>query len=150
MKRRLAGRAPLIVLLLGLGLALLARAWDAPHNGPVQNFWDFYGLNPTNTAGDPDQDGMTNGLEAVLGTDPWAADSDLDGFGDAMDSNPVSRVVLHWGVPEFTRTNECVMYLWPNWWLDGFKAGGECTNDAWHVPADSTRRASTSNWTARS
>lgn len=36
-------------------------------------------------AGDEDRDGLTNGVEAALGTDAFIADTDLDGKGDATE-----------------------------------------------------------------
>jgi hypothetical protein len=42
-----------------------------------------------NASGDPDQDGLTNGQECALGTDPTKADTDGDGTNDKDDSAPL-------------------------------------------------------------
>ncbi len=66
-----------------------------------------------------------------------AWDTDLDGFEDGMDSNPVSRAVIPWGAPELVTNDFIVGYPWPGWLLSAFKTNGEWRTNpaAWHVPA---------------
>ena len=40
-------------------------------------------------SGDSDRDGLIDGFEQQLGTNPYQEDTDTDGFGDAKDPNPV-------------------------------------------------------------
>lgn len=42
------------------------------------------------SAQDADRDGLTNGEEARLGTDPYSADTDRDGIPDGVDATPAS------------------------------------------------------------
>lgn len=51
-------------------------------------FLAAYGLG-TDTAGDADGDGVTNGAEFTANTDPLNADTDGDGLGDATDPEPL-------------------------------------------------------------
>ncbi len=75
----------------------------------------------------------------------WAQglDTDQDGWPDAVDSNPVSRVFIRWGDTNFTAGNE-YFYPGPAWWLGAFKDGGAWRSNppAWHVSADETNPAS--------
>ena len=47
------------------------------------------GTDSLTNPGDTDADGLSDGLEVVLGTDPDAADSDEDWFGDGY------RLITH-------------------------------------------------------
>lgn len=94
----------------------VVETWDrAPDEGVGQDFFfgtatgnttdpndsDSDGLNDTwetdnfgnatnaNATGDPDGDGLTNGQEEALGTDPNKADTDADGCNDKEDSAPL-------------------------------------------------------------
>ncbi len=97
-------------------------------------------LDSTNAADgayNDDSDGLVNSNEAALGTDPWIPDTDRDGFRDDADSNPVSRVVITWGEPLYSYSNE-YFYTGPPWWLGAWKEGGDWTTNsiaAWRAPA---------------
>jgi hypothetical protein len=69
----------------------LAGGEDTDGDG-LPDFWeDGYGLNPDDAtgdhgaAGDPDQDGLTNGEEYKLGTNPLNPDTDQDGLSDGAE-----------------------------------------------------------------
>lgn len=50
---------------------------------------NFGNITAQNATGDPDGDGLTNGQEEALGTDPNKADTDDDGCNDKEDSAPL-------------------------------------------------------------
>ena len=72
---------------------------------------------------DPDGDGLDNLAECALMSDPLNPDTDLDGWPDSADDDPLSRAVYLWGEPRFTRgpTNR---YARPLWALHGLADGG--------------------------
>ena len=128
----------LVALIAVLGLVALAV--DSDNDGMSDAYETLFSLNPTNAADallDSDGDGVTNWQECAMGTDPWRADTDLDGFPDNMDSNPVSRLVIYWGVPANCTTGGVYQYTGPAWWVSAQARGGEwATNPAsWHVAA---------------
>jgi hypothetical protein len=128
-----------LVALVGM-LGLVALAVDTDSDGMSDAYETLFSLNPTNPADallDSDGDGVTNFQESVMATDPWRADTDLDGFQDNMDSNPESRLVVRWGDPANCTTGGVYLYTGPAWWGSAQARGGEwATNPAsWHVPA---------------
>jgi hypothetical protein len=118
----------LLSLVVAAGVFLLARAAgvDEDEDGINDDFERFFGLTvgDDNADGDPDQDGLDNHAESVAGTDPLSPDTDLDGWADSVDANPVSRAVYLWGDPRFTQgcTN---LYVRPVWASAGQAVGGE-------------------------
>lgn len=149
LRRTWRGLAPgwrlfvVLALLVATGAAV-AWALDGDEDGMPDAFEIFFGLNPlvNDSAGNPDSDGLDNLAESALWTDPFAADTDRDGFADGSDSNPVSRAYLPWGDPAFTATNE-TRYAWPAWMVAAFKDGGEWDANvpAWRVEAGETNAA---------
>jgi hypothetical protein len=110
----------------------------------------FFGLNPTNLATDAcmdfDGDNLSNRREFALLTDPFAPDTDRDGFDDDVDANPISRAYIQWGAPQFT-TGDQYDYAHPDWFLGAYKAGGEwlATRCEWSTNANA-RQAYDSAW----
>ncbi|MDD4440727.1 MAG: hypothetical protein PHX41_02410, partial [Kiritimatiellae bacterium] len=98
---------------------------DSDGDGMDDTYELFFGQDPLapDAACDPDGDGLGNLAESVLWTDPLSADTDLDGWDDPADSDPVSRSVYLWGEQRLTRgaTN---VYTRPAWSSDGFADGG--------------------------
>jgi hypothetical protein len=134
---------PIVLMALGAG-AVPVLAADADNDGMDDAYEAFFGLNvATNDAAlDPDGDGLSNLAESLLWTDPFAADTDRDGFADNADSNAVSRAWVPWGCPRFTAGND-VAYVWPAWMIAAFRSGGDWRTNpaAWHVAADETNGA---------
>ena len=132
--------------LVGAATVVVTPVWagDTDNDGMDDAYESFFGLNPaTNDAAlDPDGDGLNNLAESLLGTDPFVADTDRDGFLDAADSNAISRALIPWGDPSFTRTNG-VVYVWPDWMVAAFKSGGSWDTNvpAWHVANAETNEA---------
>ena len=64
---------------------------DADADGLPDEWESEHGLDPTSSAGndgangDPDNDGLTNAQELMLGTDPSVADTDGDGLSDGAE-----------------------------------------------------------------
>jgi hypothetical protein len=124
-------------------IALVALAVDTDSDGMSDDYENLFGLSPTNAADaslDYDGDGVTNSQEATLSTDPWEADTDLDGFGDGQDSNAVSRLVVRWGNGDYCNGEGGYEYTGPAWWVSATARGGEwATNPvSWHVAATDT------------
>ncbi|MFA5043583.1 MAG: hypothetical protein WC381_09110 [Kiritimatiellia bacterium] len=91
----------------------------------------FFGLNPTNSADvylDFDGDRLSSLQEFAQLTDPFASDTDRDGFEDDVDANPISRAYIQWGAPQFT-TGDFYDYAHPDWFLAAYKNGGEWIAD---------------------
>jgi hypothetical protein len=118
------------VLLLG-GLALIALATDGTGTIP-DAYRQFFGLTSTNTVLDLDSDSLNNLQESVLWTDPFAADTDRDGWNDNVDSNALSRAVFLWGDAQFT-SNDLYRYTFPAWCDSGFKTDGSWTTNGWNA-----------------
>jgi len=117
--------------------ATLPDYTDLDADGMDDAFERFFGLdtNLNDAADDPDADGLDNLGEYAAGTDPFSADTDLDGWGDGEDLNPVSRAVYLWGDPRFTfgATN---LYVRPAWALHGLAEGGTAVGgpeSAWEL-----------------
>ncbi|MDD5676706.1 MAG: hypothetical protein PHW60_01785 [Kiritimatiellae bacterium] len=118
---------------------LFAQGADSDQDGMSDVYEIFFGLNPTNSADaliDNDSDGLTNSFEYVKLTDPFAADTDHDEFGDLIDSNAISRAFVRFGDPNFTDGNG-YEYAHPDWLLNVYKIDGDwLTNPVcWHVLA---------------
>ncbi len=137
----------LVIPVLISALALIGVADHHPEDPDTDNdgmpdaYELFFGLNPTNRADahlDFDGDGLNNLQEAALLTDPFASDTDRDGFADDIDANPISRAYIQWGAPQFT-TGDNYDYVRPEWCLGAYKTGGEWLADittmqsAWHA-----------------
>jgi hypothetical protein len=106
-------------------LAVHAMEADEDGDGLPDLFERFFGLTVGVDDGleDPDGDGLDNLAEGAAGTDPFSADTDLDGWIDGADENPVSRAVYLWGDPRFTYgcTN---LFVRPEWASFGLADGG--------------------------
>ena len=123
-----------IPLLLASALALFsatdfdrASESDTDGDGMSDTYELFFGLNPTNPADacpDSDGDRLSNLHESAQLTDPFAPDTDRDGFEDDVDANPISRAYIQWGAPQFT-TGDQYDYAHPAWFLSAYKNGGE-------------------------
>ena len=109
----------------GAACALFFLLGDGQDNGMGEWFDLFLGesAEPWQSAADPDADGLDNLAEYTLLTDPLNPDTDLDGWDDDIDADPLSRAVYLWGEPRFTRgsTN---LYSRPPWALHGLAIGG--------------------------
>jgi outer membrane protein OmpA-like peptidoglycan-associated protein len=86
------------VCLASLAIAGAARAADGDQDG-LDDAWELVHFGTTATQvspGDPDQDGLPNGDEEALGTNPTLADTDGDGLDDGAElggkppTNPLS------------------------------------------------------------
>ena len=124
-------RGRLVRLLATVSAASLLLAFytggaDEDGDGMPDAFERFFGLSVgvDDSADDPDGDGLDNLAESAAGTDPFSADTDLDGWDDREDADPVSRAVYLWGDPRFTYgvTNH---YTRPAWASFGLADGGE-------------------------
>lgn len=62
----------------------LNDTWEREH---------FTSIDAQNGTGDPDGDGLSNAAEQARGTDPNQADTDQDGFADAVDRDPLDPSV---------------------------------------------------------
>jgi len=105
---------------------------------------DFFGIQPDSGATDADNDNLSNLQESLLWTDPFAADTDQDGFFDDADSNPVSRAFIPWGSPYFTHPDGTVLYTWPAWMQVAWAENGQWLTNipyGWHSPAAETNAA---------
>ena len=116
---------------------------DFDNDGMSDSFEILAGLDSTNPQDallDPDKDSLLNVVEAQRGSDPFAGDTDRDGFPDPQDAVPVSRAWLQFGSTNFT-TESFYEYFHPPWLGLVFKSGGEwgfdesCGLTAWHVDA---------------
>jgi len=108
------------------GVILVAQTdIDTDGDGIPDVFEFFFGISGDAAApdADPDMDGSNNFYEKTAWTDPLNPDTDLDGFADGLDADPVSRALFFWGDPRFTYgvTN---VYTRPAWAGDGVTAGG--------------------------
>ncbi len=68
-------------------------AADTDGGGAPDGFevtWSLNPLDPTDDAGDPDGDGLTNARESQYGTDPTVADTDADGLNDGAEVDTYS------------------------------------------------------------
>lgn len=144
-KRRWWAMSPLMRRLSVCGAVLclccvfVALATDSDSDG-MSDAWEvFYGLNPNDPADaslNYDEDTLTNLAESVILTDPYATDTDRDGFHDGIDDNAISRFFAAWGTPLFTDGDE-YNYAAPEWILGAYRISGDwLTNPVcWHVSA---------------
>jgi hypothetical protein len=129
----------------GIALVLYADPpVDTDNDGMPDAFETFFGLDPNSSAdassnGDTDQ--QSNLQESDRWTDPFASDTDLDGWPDHADTNALSRAVMHWGVAQFTN-GDSYDYTGPNWFLGATKFNGEWVSNSWDVAATETNAAS--------
>ena len=111
---------------------------DTDHDGMNDWYELFFGLNPTNSldaAEQYDADTLINFAESTLSTDPFIADTDVDGLNDDVDNDPLSRAVMLWGHPQFT-DGDSYFYIGPSWWLGAGKIGGVWGDGpCWTVPS---------------
>ncbi len=127
------------IILLGLLAAVVLAVdihTDTDNDGMTDGYELFFGLNPTNATDatlDSDGDSLNNLQESAIGTDPISADTDCDGFIDAVDSNALSRAVMIWGHPKRTDGGS-YFYTGPKWWLGAEKKGGVWSEESgWAV-----------------
>lgn len=151
LKREKARAASIPVRLLLAGAALFAavavlitfaQGPDTDNDGMSDAYETFFSLNPTNPADaafNYDTDTLDNLAESGLWTDPFAADTDHDGWSDGADSNALSRAWVGWGDPLFTSGN-AYNYTWPPWLTSAFQAGDEWNTNlpAWHVTPETS------------
>jgi hypothetical protein len=108
------------------GLFLIAQADIDPDGDGIPNVFEFFfGIEGDSAApdADPDQDGSSNLAEKTVWTDPLSPDTDMDGFSDSLDADPVSRALYFWGEPRFTY-GETNAYTRPLWAGHGIALGG--------------------------
>jgi len=125
---------PILVSALALiGAVAYNQASNPDANGArmtdaYEAYARFFGLNPTNLAADArmdfDDDHLNNLQEFAQLTDPFAPDTDRDGFDDDVDAKPISRAYIQWGAPQFT-AGDRYDYAHPDWFLAAYKNGGE-------------------------
>ncbi|MEM7393122.1 MAG: hypothetical protein AAF492_12325, partial [Verrucomicrobiota bacterium] len=125
------------MLFITSGLMLLAACYfiirahaGVPDNDGMDDAYEvFFGLDITTNDASLNQDGddYQNITESHWNTDPFASDTDRDGFYDSSDSNPVSRAYLDWGNPQFTN-GAIYRYTRPAWFFDA-----EQTNGTWQT-----------------
>jgi len=116
---------PLFTLLAGAFLIAQTEI-DPDGDGIPDVFEVFFGISGDAAAldADPDMDGLNNFYEKTAWTDPLNPDTDLDGFADGIDADPVSRALWFWGDPRFTYGGTNV-YTRPAWAGDGIAFGGQ-------------------------
>lgn len=125
-----------------LGMTGVACAADSDSDGMSDEYELFYGLNPRDPRDarqDNDKDTLKNIEEAARMTDPFAPDTDRDGWNDGppeLDQAPISRAFIKWGDPKFSH-GDVYSYAAPEWLLNAYKIDGDwLTNPiCWHVPA---------------
>ena len=125
-------------VLLSSTVYALASTEDVDEDGMSDDFEGFFGLDPFSAQDaleDLDQDGLHNLLESKQWTDPFHADTDRDGWLDGQDADPLSRVVIRWGHPQFV-TGDTYHYPGPPWWVDATKIGGQWMESAWSTGAE--------------
>ena len=122
----LKGRMLFWILCVSLGSGLtLSLAVDSDNDGMSDLYETFFKLDAadgSDAAGNPDTDGLSNLQESGIWTDPHSADTDLDGWEDALDDDPLSRAVICWGSPDFTQGDD-YRYTGPQWFLGASKGG---------------------------
>ncbi len=133
----------LAVMLCVVGAALPVFAQDSDSDGMSDAYELFYGLNPTNAtdaALNCDADSLTNLQESALMTDPYAADTDRDGFTDCADATPISRAYIQWGAPKFT-SGDVYEYARPDWVIGSYRVDGEWSTNpvSWYVSGSVTQ-----------
>lgn len=125
-----------------LVLISLSSPTDTDSDGMSDEYENFFGLNYTNAADaqlNYDQDTLINLNEYAIWTDPFATDTDRDGWHDGEDSNAVSRAFIAWGDSYFTTSNN-YEYAAPDWWVAAYKIDGQWQTNpsAWRVSADTS------------
>ncbi len=157
---RKSGKASLVLLMSICAISAVAiffafaQEGDEDDDGIGSSYEIFFSVNYANPAGlalsstnsadaamDFDNDGADNLSEYLHNTDPFNADTDNDGFSDAVDTNPVSRAHFKWGDLFWLTTNSeySVVYAQPEWVLAAFQTGGEWKTNSpvgWYVPAE--------------
>jgi len=144
---------PMLIAMMSAGF-IIGMGWNAfsqdVDGDQMPDSWEFkFGLNPADPDDAyPDYDGdyFSNLRESALLTDPFAPDTDCDGFNDDVDASPISRAYIQWGAPRFT-TGDQYDYAHPDWFLAAYKNGGEwmvdltTTQSFWFVSACESNRA---------
>ena len=154
-----------IPLLLASALALFsatdfdrASESDTDSDGMSDAFEQFYRLDYLDSRDalvDYDGDHLLHAREAVLGTDPFAPDTDRDGMTDDLDIvNPISRAYIQWGSPWFTDGDD-YDYARPDYFLGAWKDGGDWFStfvkpEAGRVMMKSAELSTQSGWHAAS
>jgi hypothetical protein len=125
---------------------LLGAVWaqttggDGDGDGMSDAYETLFGLDPSNPADavlDNDADALANLDESTRRTDPFLADTDMDGWNDALDEDPLSRAVVFWGTPRFTSGDDYAS-TGPAWFLAAWRSGGDwvSADPSWHVPTN--------------
>ncbi|MFO7870510.1 MAG: hypothetical protein R6V03_03655 [Kiritimatiellia bacterium] len=142
-KRRLSlvkkGSILLAPVILALAVMIAYAFTDTDGDGMSDEYETFFGLdvNSNDASLNYDGDSLANIDEYAIWTDPYSADTDMDGWGDGADSSAVSRAWIDWGEAFFTSTND-YEYAAPDWWVASYKIGGAWntnTPPAWYVDA---------------
>ena len=136
-----AGRWLLSISFVCIALTIIFAA-DTDNDGMSDAYELLFGLNPASddSQQDPDTDDLVNYSEYLKWTDPFAADTDLDNWNDAADSNPVSRAFFDFGNAQFT-SNDYHQYTAPDWWVAAYKTDGAWLTNAptaWYIDASAS------------
>lgn len=127
-----------VLLTMTLAITAYAADPDTDADGMSDDYENFFALDPSDPADaelNYDIDNLTNLQEFSVWTDPRYMDTDRDGWPDDLDNEPLSRVFIDWGNPDFT-FNHKYNYTGPKWWLNSYREDGKWRNNAWHVEAD--------------
>ena len=129
-------RMTILSLFLCTCTAIVVFAADNDNDGMTDAYESFFGLNisSNDAAIDYDEDSLQNIDESYLNSDPFAADTDRDGFLDIFDSNVIFRAYIPLGSPYWTDADDC-LYGWPDWMLSAYKMDGAWNTNppSWHL-----------------
>jgi hypothetical protein len=142
--RAMAGNTRRVVLIAIIGTAssivtvmVKAALQDSDGDNMSDAYEQLFSLNPADASDaslNYDDDTLNNLAESSISTDPWASDTDRDGWYDGVDDVPLSRLYVKWGHAAFT-TGDDFLYTGPAWWLSAFRSGGlwQTNPSAWTI-----------------